>query len=537
MTALSASPAWLAVLLSALAASACAGDPPGGSGKTFSYASLEPTHLTPGRETSVQGLYVLDALFDTLTRISPSGRPDNDEAESITSPDQRTWTIKIKPGLTFHNGEPVTAHSYVNAWNAAAYGPNAWVNGFYFAHIDGYDALNPQDPDGKGPRSAPAPRTRALAGLKVRDGRTFQVRLSAPFSQFPLTLAFLGFAPLPRAAFADLKGFDRAPIGNGPFQMDGAWQHNRQIKVRKNARYHGIRPARTDGITFKIYATRETAFTDLLAGRVDIMRSIPAPLVPRAQREMKGRFRAVPSSTMEYLEFPLYDKRFQNPDLRRAISMAIDRQAIVNGVYNGRYRPTGTILPPIVPGYRPNACGETCTYQPQKARRLLGKAGGWHGPLELSVARQDSTDQQWMVDVANQLRQNLGIGDIKLRVVPQADYLPMLQRHGATGPYRATWVMDYPGAENYLTARCSAGNRQEYDGSACRGLISKGDAAPSMSQSLPFYQQAEDVLFKDLPVIPLWNRQDTAAHSARLTGVNVDPYVFPLVRLDRIAIK
>ncbi|MBT2212878.1 ABC transporter substrate-binding protein [Actinomadura sp. NEAU-AAG7] len=507
------------------------------TGRSFSYAILEPTHLTPGRETSIQGLYVLDALFDTLTRTDPKGRVANDEAESITSPDRRTWTIRIKPGLSFHNGEPVTAASYVDAWNTAAYGPNGWVNGFYFAHIDGFEAMNPPDPDGGGPKSVPPPSADRLAGLKVLDRRTFRVSLTAPFSQFPTTLAFVGFAPLPRAALANIRQFDRAPIGNGPFRIEGQWENNRQIKLRRYPGYRGIRPARSDGLTFKIYATWETGFTDLRAGRVDVMRSIPAPLIPQARRVLGGRIRSIPSSTMEYLEFPLYDKRFQNPDLRKAISMAIDRQGIVNGVYDGAYRPTGTILAPIIPGFRPNACGQTCTYQPDKARELLRRAGGWQGPLQLSVAGNDSTDRQWMIDVANQLRQNLGITDVRVRAIPQASYLGLLGDRKMSGPYRATWIMDYPSAENYLTFRCTPDNRQGYNGAACRDLLAQGNRAPSPNKAVPYYQRAEDILLTDLPVLPLWNQQDTIAYSKRLSNVNTDPYVAPHVRLDEVTVK
>jgi oligopeptide transport system substrate-binding protein len=531
--------AGLAVLtLSASAAAACGGSGSGGSkDDTFVYALLEPTHLTPGNETGAQGLTVMEALFDRLTMLDKTGKPVNNQAESITSDDQKTWTIKVKPGLTFANGEPVTAQSYVDAWNAASYGPNAWVNGYYFGNIEGYDELNPEDPDDDGPKQAPKPPTDKLKGLKVVDQQTFTVTLTAPFSQYPLSLAFLGFAPMPKAAYTDLKKYNEAPIGNGPFMMDGTWQHNRQIKLKKNPNYKGPRPAQSEGVTFRIYPNRETAFTDLRAGKIDFQQSIPAPLVPQAKRTLSDRFKAVPSGTMDYLEFPLYDKRFASPDLRKAISMAIDRQSIVNAVYNGAYKPTGTVVSPIVPGYRPNACGEVCTYNPAKARTYLTKAGGWKGTLELYMSNQDSTYQQWMTDVANQLKQNLGIQDIKLRIVPQADYLGKLTDHDVTGPYRANWIMDYPSPENYLTTRCSPDNRQAYEGKACNALIEKGNAATSLQESLPFYQQAEDVLFKDLPIIPLWNWQDAAGYSKRLGNVNMDPYLYPLVRLDQVTVK
>jgi peptide/nickel transport system substrate-binding protein/oligopeptide transport system substrate-binding protein len=512
--------AGLAVL--ALAASACGGSSgggdKGGGKKIFTVADQEPGHLTPGAANDSYGIRVVNALFDRLTKLDPSGKVVNEEAASITSTDQKTWTIKVKPGLTFHNGEPVTAQSYVDAWNAAAYGPNAWDNNYYFGNIEGYDALNPEDEKAK-------PKTDKLSGLKVVDQQTFTVTLTGPFSQFPLTLAFTGFAPMPKAAFNDLKSYDQRPIGNGPFMITGAgWDHNKQITLQKFAGYKGGRPAHADGLTFKIYASRDAAYTDLQANRVDILETIPPAKAAEAKRLLGDRYVTTPSGTMDYLEFPLYDKRFQNQDLRYAISMAIDRQSIVNAVFNGTFKPTGSIVAPIVPGYRPNSCGMPCTYNAQQAKSYFQKAGGFKGTLELWFSNADPSYEQWMTDVANQLKQNLGITDVKFRKIPQADYLSNLSDHKATGPYRANWIMDYPSAEDYLTTRCSSSNRMAYDGKACMSLITKGNEAKSIPASLTYYQQAEDVLLKDLPITPLWNWQDQGGYSKNIGDVHIDPY-------------
>ena len=98
----------------AMAASACGGGG-GGSGdkaKTFTFANIEPEHLIPGNTNDAYGLNVETALFDTLMTLDAGGKPVPQDAESVTSTDQKVWTIKIKPGLTFHNGEPVTAQSF-----------------------------------------------------------------------------------------------------------------------------------------------------------------------------------------------------------------------------------------------------------------------------------------------------------------------------------------------------------------------------------------------------------------------------------------
>jgi oligopeptide transport system substrate-binding protein len=520
---------FVGVVALAMAAAACGGG--GGSSsksKVFTVANIEPEHLIPGNTNDAYGLSVETALFDTLMTLDPQGKPVPQDAVSIDSSDQKVWTIKIKPGLTFHNGEPVTAQSYADAWNATADATNAWGNNYYLSTIDGYGDLNPDS--GK-------PKTHTLKGLKVVDPQTLQVTLSQPFSQFPYVLSFIGTAPMPKAAFTDLKAYEQKPIGNGPFMMDGSWEHNRQIKTKKFAGYKGPRPAKSDGVTFKTYASRDAAYTDLRAGNVDIDTQIPAAKVPEAKRLLGKRYLSVPSGTMDFLEFPLYDPAFKNPDLRKAISMAIDRQAIVNAVYNGVFKPTGSLLAPIVPGYRANACGESCTYNPQAAKQLYDKAGGFKGTLHLMFSNADPTYEQWMTDVANQLKQNLGIANITFDKVQASDYITKLTDHKATGPYRSNWTMDYPSPEDYLTPRCSNPTRSGYDGDPCEALIMKANAAKTPAEGQQLYQQAEDLILKDLPITPLWNWQDQAGYSSHIGGVQVDPYVSTLVHLDQVTVK
>ncbi|MDF5758198.1 ABC transporter substrate-binding protein [Spongiactinospora sp. TRM90649] len=532
-----------AVLLSAvLALGACGGnDTPGersatggtaGAAKGFSVALTEPDHLTPGNTSSSYSIAVIQALFDTLVVIDPDGRPQMRAAESVTSQDQKVWTIKLRAGQKFHNGEPVTAQSFADAWNAAAYGPNAWTNNYYFGNVEGYDKLNPEAPDGS--EEPPKPETDKLSGLKVVDDTTLEVTLTAPFSQFPITLAYTGFAPMPKAAFQDPKAYDVAPIGNGPFAMDGQWERNKLIKAKRFDGYAGPRPAKSAGIDFKIYASRETAYTDLRAGAVDLLQTIPPPSAPEARSLFGERFLSTPSGTMDYLGFPVYDKRFASADLRKAISMAIDRQGIVNAVFNGTFKPMSSLVAPLVPGYRETACGEACVYDPAKAKQLFDKAGGFTGTLNLYFSNADPSYEQWMTAVANQLKQNLGVADVKFRKIPATDYLSTLRAHKQDGPYRNNWVMDYPSPQNYLESMWGVDNRMGWKSDEFLDLIKQANSAPTMEASIPLYQKAEDLALAELPMTPLWNWQDQSGYSEKITNVRIDAYS---PNLDTITVK
>ena len=195
----------------------------------FSTYIVEPEHLTPTTSNESEGIAVLRALFKGLVDYDVrTSEPRNQVAESIVSDDGGTnWTVTLKDGWTFHNGEPVTASSFVNAWNFTAYGPNGQQNNSFFGNFAGYDEVAPAEGD---------PTAETLSGLAVVDDLTFTVELQSADPQFPIQVGYAAYFPLPEAFFAGgdnpedlVAAFDEAPIGNGPFMMDGVWEHNVEI--------------------------------------------------------------------------------------------------------------------------------------------------------------------------------------------------------------------------------------------------------------------------------------------------------------------
>ncbi|TYK42953.1 peptide ABC transporter substrate-binding protein [Actinomadura decatromicini] len=519
-----------AALAAALGLSACGGGDAGASDGTFTVGHPEPDHLVPGNTTSSYSFDVLSGLFDNLVGLKPDGTSYNLAAESVISDDQKVWTIKIRPGQKFHNGEPVTARSFADGWNNAAYGPNAYGANDYFSHFQGYADMNPEDEKAK-------PKADTLSGVKVVDQGTLKVTLTDPFNQFPLLLTYPAFAPMPQAGLKDLKTFDVHPIGNGPYKMDGNWERNRQVRLVPFDGYTGPRKPKNKGVVWKSYSSADTAYTDLRAGRVDVLQTIPAAKVPEAKRLLGEQYLPRRMGTMDYLGFPLWDPRFASPDLRKAISMVIDRQGINKAVYNGDYLPADSLLPAIIEGHRPNACGEACTFDPAKAKQLFQKAGGFKGTLELYFSNAQPTYAQWMQIVANSLRQNLGIKDIQFRQVPASDYFSMLNKHEEKGPYRQNWEADYPSAQNYLENMWSSGsNRMGWKSKEFDDLIAQANRTPDRAAALGLYQRAEDVAVRELPMIPLWTWAGQGGRSDRVDHVTITPWATGLV-VNEVTVK
>jgi oligopeptide transport system substrate-binding protein len=513
------------VVVAGLLVTACSsgGSEPGGEGggeKAFSIGIIEPEHLLPPTTNATNDMQVLFVLFTGLVEYDArTAEPGNAMAESITSSDQQEWTIRIKDGWTFHNGEPVTARSFVDAWNFGAYAPNAYGNSSSFAKVEGYGDLQ-GDPAATPPVP---PRAKEMSGLRVVDDTTFTVRLVEPFSQFPLTLGFQAFYPLPRVALDDPKGFEEQPVGNGPYQMDGPWRHDESIRVKRYPEYQGPPPA-ADAIEFKIYVAKETAYRDFQAGVLDVTTELPSSEIPGARKTYGRRYVEQLSSGLNYLGLPLYQPAFARKEIRQAMSLAIDRQGIIDKIFGGEKDPARSIVFPALPGTRADAC-KLCDLDVARARRLLAQGGGWTGGTLHIWFATGRDHEPSMEAVANQLRDNLGIADVKFETPEFAVFFGAVKAHEVTGPFRLNWLMDYPSPQTYLAPLFgseSSSNRTGYANPRVDQLVAEGDRAPSIDAGLKSYQAAEDLILEDMPLIPLWFAKNQAVHSERTEGVAID---------------
>ncbi len=516
---------FLAVAAIALLAG-CGKKPADTQGFVVSIGIGEPKNMVPSSATESNASEVLDALFTRLVDYDKDFRPIDLAAESITTEDNKVWTIKLLPGWTFHNGEPVIADSYIDAWNAGAWGPNAHDGNNFFAKIAGYDAMNPRD--GK-----TAPSAKKLTGLRKVDDLTFEVELSDPYVNFKSMLGYTAFFPLPKVAFTDLASnqidpaFQEAPIGQGAFKMKGTWQHDQLIQVELNENYAGKVKPQITGIDFKIYQTQTTQYQDLLAGQLDIITEIPLENIGGAEADLGARYKSSPSSTIQILSFPTFDPRFSKVDIRRAISMAIDRDEITHVIFRDSQVPLRSFVAPLVPGYRENVCGENCEFNPKKARELFIAAGGpaaVKGRLEIAY-NVDGGHQAWVDATCNQLRTNLGVECLGNPQPKFSEMLTKAERKEPMGMFRMGWIFDYPALENYLGPLYSthgSSNYYGYSNPEFDRLLAEGDRAATPEAATPLYQQAEDLLARDLPVLPLRFAKQTFGHSPRVANVEVD---------------
>jgi peptide/nickel transport system substrate-binding protein len=489
------------------------------------YAS-EPAFLVPTAADDDPSIQVIRQVYRGLVKYNPeTGAAENDLAESITSDDNTVWTIKLKSGYKFTNGEAVNADAFIRGWNYTAYGPNAQNNSYFMSRIAGIEDMSAEDPDGEdGPQVAPEPKAKELSGLKKVDDLTFEVTLNAPFSGFPATVGYSGFFPVAEACLADFDACNETPIGNGPYKIEGSWQHNVGITLVRNDDYAGADKGKADKLSYKIYSDVDAGYAAFQSGEVDVMYSIPPARYQEAKSQLGDRLFEKPGNSFTYLGFPTYAAPFDNKSLRQAFSQAIDRQAIIDAVFNGRFTPATGVVSPLFDGYRPNVC-EFCTYDVTKAKAALAAAGGWPAGQKLQLwANAGAGHDAWLKAVGDQLKANLGI-DYELVVnLEFPAYLETAGNEGFTGPFRLGWGPDYPVVETYLAPLYGTGgssNNSGYSNPAFDNLIKQGDGAKTIAEGIQFYNQAEDIIVEDLPVIPMWFSKVSAIY-----GENVDKFVY-----------
>jgi len=529
---------WLAAAAAVtMVTAACGGDDggdaddDGGStptGGTFSVQSTEPQSLAPTSQCYESGCSQVLTLIDTgLLRIDPeTSEQIYDHAESIESDDSKLWTVTLKEGWEFHNGEPVNAESYIRAWNESAYGPNATQTGFFFSPVEGYDDLQGKDP-----------QETEMSGLVAVDDYTIEITLSEAFSQWPLVMSYTpAFAPIAEECQDDLRACNEEPIGMGPYQMAGPWQHNQSITIERYDGYQGEDVGNADTIEFKIYGNPATAFRDWQAGNLDISDPDPSQ-VPTAMAEAGERVLQVDSGAFSYMGMPIFLEEFQDVRIRRALSLDIDRETIADKVYNGLVTPASDVIAPFVPGSRTDAC-QYCVYDPEEAKRLYDEAGGLPNDEVTIWFNNDGGHEQWIQALANTWRNDLGLS-YELESQPFTPYLATVGAQKQTGPWRLSWIPDYPSPENYLGPVYGEGGAYdgEWSGPAYDEflqLVADGDAAPSVEEGIESYQAAADVVLEELPVVPLWFADQFLVYSENVDNVKYSP--LDQILLDEVTV-
>ncbi|MCI9858134.1 peptide ABC transporter substrate-binding protein [Microbacterium proteolyticum] len=499
----------------------CAGgDDTGDTGSADASAIIttngsEPENpLIPTSTNEVGGGKILDAIFAGLVSYEADGAPVNDMAEEITVDDPQNLTVKLKEGQTFSDGEEVTADNFIKAWNYGALASNEQYNSYFFEDIEGFS----YDADSE------------LTGLQQVDDYTFTIALNKPASDFALRLGYSAYYPLPDVAFDDLDAFGENPVGNGPYKLssEGAWQHNVQIDLVKNEDYQGVRQAQNGGLTISFYASQDAAYAALQGGQLDVLDAVPPSALASFESDLGERAVNQPAAVFQSFTIPARLEHFsgEEGELRRAaISHAINREEITSTIFQGTRTPATDFTSPVIDGWSDSLEGsDVLVFDATKAKELWAQADAiapWSGSFQIAY-NADGGHDQWVDAISNQLATNLGIDASGAPYPTFAELRAQVNADTITTPFRSGWQADYPGLYNFLGplyATNAGSNDGDYSSAEFDRLLAEGISSTDLAEANRLFGEAQTVLFKDLPAIPLWYSNVTGGYAETVQNV------------------
>lgn len=459
----------------------------------------EPSSIDPCNGFEHDGALLLRFLADPLVDYDPAtGRPHPAAAQSWTvSADGRAIDFTLRPGVLFHHGREVTAADYVYSLSRVARPATGSKLAYHLACVEGYEDVRSH-------------RSQVLSGVVALDERTLRVTLVRPFHEVASVFGHRVTAAVPEELAEKDPGLFRThPVSTGPYRILEPWVPGRGLTLERFAGYHGADEAFPDGgaghldlLEFRIYDELEEAYRHWHEGRLDVVK-VPPARIPQALA-LGERFRRTPCALMQYIGFPTDVAPFDDPHVRRAVALAVDRQGVIDAEFSGTRPLAQRIVPPMLTGAG-QADLTGVRYDPAAARALLEARGV--SPVTTAFAYNAGLGHdRWVRTVVDQLNENLG-WHIEPRPMQWTEFLRWLG--GADTLFRMTWAIDYPSVDNFLyplfhSASIGEDNFTRYRSAQVDELIQSARATAGEQERRALYQEAESVVCRELPLLPLW---------------------------------
>ncbi len=487
----------------------------------------DPETIDPALNSAVDGGNMLLHSFECLLAVDQNGQLAPGQAESWeTSEDGLTWTFHLRDGLKWSDGSDLTANDFVYSWKrvcdpmvAAPYAETV------LSMVEGYDKAIEGDLD-------------ALQ-VVATDNNTLVVTLSTPCSYFGSLAAFATLSPVQQAT-VEANGDAWATkaetyISNGPFYVSD-WVPGSYIMMTKNPYYWNADAIKLDGIKWNLIEDSNAAYSAYQTGEVLMIKDVPTEEIPSLKEN--ADFYVDPIIGTYYLSMNIDREPFNNADVRKALSLAIDRDYVANTLMQGTYSPAGNLMGPgwiDTDGkqFKDNANGgkeyiDTTNYEAdlEEAKQLLADAGypNGEGFPTITYSTNDVGYHKVVAEYLQQAWAELGI-DLQVDIVEWASFTPM-RRNGDYDVARNGWVGDYSDPSNMLDLFCSTNgnndgkfNNADYD--AAMELSRTTLDAAERSTAL---HNAEDILMEEAGCIPVAYYNDFWLQSDKITGSWHSPY-------------
>ena len=519
-----------------------AGSTAGGTntaGFTVQYGS-NPETLDPALNSAIDGANTIITIFEPLLLINENNEVIGGQAESWeASEDGLTWTFTMRDGLKWSDGTDLNAKDFeysfkrmVDPNTAAPYAETC------LGMIDGFEeAAGFPDADGN-PTAEPNPD--ALNVKASEDGKTLTIVLSYPCSYFDKMAAFATMSPVQQAT-VEANGDSWCTsadtfVSNGPYMITD-WTPSERIVLTKNPNYVGGWDSSkivSDTITLLLLEDSSASFAAYNSGEAQLIKDVPTDEIPSLTKaEDGGDFYVDTILGTYYVSLNLQRDAFKDAKVRKALSLAIDRDYVANTIMQGTYTTADSIVGPGIvdeSGYfhdNGNAPYISADYEANlaEAKKLLEEAGYPNGEGYPTI-EYSTNDAGYHVPLAEYLQQAWGDLGITLTInkMEWSSFTPA-RRAGEYDVARNGWVMDYNDPSNMLDLFCSGNgnNDGKYSNPDFDAAIDASRVADSAEHFAQLHK-AEDILMEDMGCLPIAYYNDYWLQSPTLKGTWHSPY-------------
>ncbi len=486
------------VLLSALGACLASCSPAEDSGVSVLKRGLgtDPESLDPQKARSVQAANVMRDVGEGLTGYTPTGDLVPRAAESWTvSDDGLEYTFKLREGLEWSDGEPLTAEHFVLGFRRLV---DPLVGAFYAQTAS--DIVNASD-------IIAGEADAATLGVEAVDAVTLKIRLERPV---PYLLSLVSHPSMfPSRADQGADG-ERPTVFNGAYTV-AEWDPGSLVRLERNERYWDAANTAIDVVDYYVITEEANEYNRFRSGELHITGNVPPAFFLDPDPELVEQLHVSSYLGTYYYGYNVTRPPFKdNPELRQALSMAIDRERLVEQVTGRGERPAYSFVPPGVYNYEsvglPYASLST-EERDERARRLYAAAGyGPDNPLSVEL-RYNTSEVNRRIAVAVQAMWAEVLG-VRTTLVNE-EFKVLLSNINAreiTEVFRASWIGDYNDAQTFLGTMesGSSSNLTGYASSAYDDLIRRAAGKTDLDARRLFLEEAERVLLTDHPIIPLY---------------------------------
>lgn len=505
-----------------------------------------PETLDPALNSAVDGGNMLITLFETLLIIDQDNKVQPGQAEKYeVSPDGLTWTFTMRDGLKWSDGTELNAKDFEYTFKriadtnvAAPYAET--VIGMIEGYKDAIDSKNPEK-------------------LNVKasdDGKTLTIKLAYPCSYFDKIVAFGTMSPVQKATVEKNGDYwatkPETYVCNGPYTIT-EWTPSEKIVCKKNENYKGGWDSSkivNDKLTFLLLEDSSASYTAYTGGTAQLIKDVPTEEIPTLKKDKKDEFNVDPILGTYYLSMNLNKAPFNNKNVRKALSLAIDRDYVANTVMQGTYTPAynyvGTGVDDVDPGKfleNSKAANGGKTYisedykaNLEEAKKALAEAGYPEGKgfPTITYSTNDTGYHKALAEYLQQVYKDLGI-TMNIDIVDWSSFTPK-RRAGEYEMARNGWVMDYNDASNMieLFTSTNGNNDGKYNNPAFDKAMNDSKVADKTAHFAALHE-AEKIVSEDYGFIPVAYYNDFWLQSTSLKGTWHSPYGYWYLQYAYIA--